>query len=610
MAPELHAPRWGFAIAQVILPMVAEGICSHHPQYCPAITNRMVLKICGCMQKKRSKAALSQDVLLDSSVQESSDAFLHSINMQLRGLALRCIQQSQRNASRTFATSFSLPRVGVSAMAVYVPKLRVRLQDWCQWTGNDWNKVQTVVGRSFRMPSPHENLYTMAANAVVKLIIQNDIDPREIGFLGLGTESSTDNAAGAVIVLGMVNMALDRLGMPRLPRSVEVPEFKHACLGGIYALKAAIRMVATDPRQRKAIVVCGDIAEYERGSTGEQTQGAGTCAMFISKDPSMFRVDMAHAGSSSAYRGPDFRKPFSRHFHESFAPNTARRCDFPVFSGPYSANAYLDATAHAVEDMCDQLETTAGKFYREEVRSIFFHRPFAMMPIQALSFMYVRGMARGHHHHEELKALCAEAKVDYTAVLAETEAKVDLFASLQKRGAIPDPFPNTKACARRLQKLKAFTDLLQEKMSLGSHYMAHMGNLYSAALPAWIAAAFDEAATKGVPIAGQSMVAVGYGSGDAAEALPIVPSDGWLKPASQIKFAASIANGINLTREQYESIHDGKYTGEPLAPPANEFCIVKVGERYEKEYQDLGVEYYDYALNDTCAVPKPRCYDV
>lgn len=59
-----------------------------------------------------------------------------------------------------------------------------------------------MVGRSFRMPSPHENLYTMAANAVVKLIIQNDIDPREIGFLGLGTESSTDNAAGAVIVLG------------------------------------------------------------------------------------------------------------------------------------------------------------------------------------------------------------------------------------------------------------------------------------------------------------------------------------------------------------------------------------------------------------------------
>lgn len=27
--------------------------------------------------------------------------------------------------------------------------------------------------------------------------------------------------------------------------------------------------------------------------------------------------------------------------------------------------------------------------------------------------------------------------------------------------------------------------------------------------------------------------------------------------------------------------------------PQNEFSIIRVGQRYEKEYQDLGVEYYD-----------------
>lgn len=528
----------------------------------------------------------------------------------MHALSLGSKPSSLATGLRFLSSSEGRPRVGVSAMSVYVPKLRVRLQDWCEWTGNDWDKVRTVVGKSFRMPSPHENLYTMAANAVIRLIIQNEIDPREIGFLGLGTESSTDNAAGAVIVLGMVNIALDKLGIPRVRRSCEVPEFKHACLGGIYALKAASRMVATDPRGRKAIVVCGDIAEYERGSSGEQTQGAGTCAMLVSKDPAMFYVDMARAGSSSAYRGPDFRKPFSRHFHDSFAPNTDRRADFPVFSGPYSANAYLDATSHAVEDMCDQLQTTAGKFYREEVRAIFFHRPFAMMPIQALAFMYVRGMARGTHHHDELKDLCALAKVDYKDVMAETEREVDLFKALQSHHKMPDPYPTTKSCSRVLQKSQAFRDLLAEKMSLGSHYMAHMGNLYSAALPAWIAAAFDEAATKQLKIEGQSMVAVGYGSGDASEAIPIIPAENWLAAASRIKFDAAMANGFNLKREQYETIHDGKYKGDILVPPANEFSIVKVGERYEKEYQDLGVEYYDYILNDTCSMPKPRCFDV
>ena len=154
-------------------------------------------------------------------------------------------------------------RPGISAMSAYVPRFRVKLEDWCQWTGNSWDKVEAVVGRSFRVPGKHENVYTMAANAVLRLIRQNDIDPRTVGFLGLGTESSTDNAAGAVIVRGMVDHALDELGMPRLSRACEVPEFKHACLGGVYALKSAVRYVAFDGHDRTAIVVCGDVAPHE-----------------------------------------------------------------------------------------------------------------------------------------------------------------------------------------------------------------------------------------------------------------------------------------------------------------------------------------------------------
>ena len=42
----------------------------------------------------------------------------------------------------------------------------------------------------------------------------------------------------------MVDRELERLGLPRLSRQMEVPEFKHACLGGVYALKSALRYVA------------------------------------------------------------------------------------------------------------------------------------------------------------------------------------------------------------------------------------------------------------------------------------------------------------------------------------------------------------------------------
>src|SRR4051812_2026277 len=181
---------------------------------------------------------------------------------------------------------------GVSAMSLYVPPFRVNLENWCDWTGNSWEKISAVVGRSFRVPGRHENVYTMAANAVLRLIRANDIDPRRIGFLGLGTESSTDNAAGAVIVRGMVDRALESFGLPRLSRTLEVPEFKHACLGGIYALKSALRYVAFDGSDRQAIVVSADVAEYERGSTGEQTQGAGAVAMLVERTPRLLAVDL------------------------------------------------------------------------------------------------------------------------------------------------------------------------------------------------------------------------------------------------------------------------------------------------------------------------------
>jgi hypothetical protein len=60
----------------------------------------------------------------------------------------------------------------------------------------------------------------MAASAVLRLIRQYQVDPRNVGFLALVTESSTDNAAGAVIVRGMVDRALDELrtsGSPARP---------------------------------------------------------------------------------------------------------------------------------------------------------------------------------------------------------------------------------------------------------------------------------------------------------------------------------------------------------------------------------------------------------
>src|SRR4051812_17582561 len=100
------------------------------------------------------------------------------------------------DSSDVAAPSRSVPPVcvGLSGLSVYVPRYRVDLERWCNWTGDSWDKVSSVVGRSFRMRAPNENAYTMAATAALRLIRAYDVDPRRVGYFALGTESSNDNS--------------------------------------------------------------------------------------------------------------------------------------------------------------------------------------------------------------------------------------------------------------------------------------------------------------------------------------------------------------------------------------------------------------------------------
>lgn len=481
---------------------------------------------------------------------------------------------------------------GVSGLAVYVPRLRVRLSDWCQWSGAPADKVEAVVGRSFRVCGPGESVYTMAANAALRLIDAYDIDPTEVGFLGFGTESSTDNAAGAVVIKGMLDDALVSRGRPVISRSCEVPEIKHACLGGVYALKAAARYLAADGRGRKAIVVSADIAEYERGSSGEQTQGAGAVAMLLESTPRLFELDLQRSGSASSYRGVDFRKPFARHFIDGYTTSTRRMHDFPVFNGKYSTMCYIDAVVHALDDMFERSGTDRRTFF-DEVAAVTCHRPYQHMPVQAMAAALVWGMGRDPAQHDALRSLCDEAGLDFGRVHGQLSQSPDLFDRLLRDGPDADPFPDALAAVRAFRKSTTFRTFVADKMSLGTELVRDVGNLYTAALPAWIAAAFEDALT-GEDLTDRSLLAVGYGSGDAAEAIPVRVVEGWRDAAAKIDFTGALADAYDLSREQYEALHDGRPVEVMGTAKPGTFVVEKVGRRNDPDFQDIGVEYYAY----------------
>jgi hydroxymethylglutaryl-CoA synthase len=486
----------------------------------------------------------------------------------------------------------AIDRVGISGFAVYVPPYRVDLRQWCDWTGTDWGKTEKVVGRSFRMRGPRQSMYTMAATAALRLIEQYEIDPTRVGFLGLGTESSTDNSAGAIIVRGMLDEALRAKGLPRLSRQCEVPEVKHACLGGVYAMKHALRYLALEAEPRCAIVISADIAEYERGSSGEPTQGAGAVAMLLERDPQLLEVDLRCIGSASAYRALDFRKPILRHLQRGVV--NGHHKDHPVFNGKYSTTCYLDETLHALSDMLRKLRREPADYY-QELAAVFMHRPYHRMPITSFGMSYLFGLAaNGAAGRAELAEYCREADLSLTDVIHEMGSSPDLLELTKNGNLNQDPYPLSMQLLRDFRSTSAFRSMVQDKLNLGSDLMMEMGNLYSAALPAWIAAGLEQARDDEMDMTARKVLAVGYGSGDAAEAVPMSVVPGWEAAADRIKFAEALAGFQNLSRSQYETLHD---TGDAAAlnfVPTGEFVVDAVGSSSHPSFHDEGIEYYRY----------------
>jgi hydroxymethylglutaryl-CoA synthase len=439
------------------------------------------------------------------------------------------------------------------------------------------------------MRGPAQSVYTIAASAVLRLIENYSIDPQRIGFLGLGTESSTDNSAGAIIVKGMLDDALRARGLPPISRNCEVPEVKHACLGGIYALKHGLRYLALEDDDKYAIVVSADIAEYARGSSGEPTQGAGAVAMLLERNPKLLSIDINRIGTASSYRIADFRKPVLRNLIRGTL--NCHFQDLPVFNGKYSTTCYIDETLHALNDMTSRMGTTAADYYRD-LAAAFMHRPYHRMPETSLAVSYLFALANdGAAGRATLEQHCGEAGIDCNALFEEMASQPDVVDLLRRGDHEADAYPLTIELSRRFRKSAEFQSFVAEKMSLGAEVMKDIGNVYCAALPAWIAAGMEEAAQTGRELAGRSILAVGYGSGDAAEAIPMRAVRGWEEAASRIRFRRALVDYQDLSRDQYESLHDtGDASG--LSGPTEGFVIETVGTSSTAGFSDEGIEYY------------------
>ena len=137
------------------------------------------------------------------------------------------------------------------------------------------------------------------------------------------------------------------------------------------------------------------------------------------------------------------------------------------------------------------------------------------------------------------------------------------------------------------------TEIL-DKLALGSDTMLDLGNLYTAALPAWMAAGFEQALDEDFYSPGEEILTLGYGSGDAAEVIPFFVADDWRDASAKIGFSDTMQLAIDLDFEQYKALHDGRSIRGLDYLPKNEFVIDHVCQIDDRHFTNLGIEYYRY----------------
>lgn len=240
--------------------------------------------------------------------------------------------------------------IGIDDMAFYAPKLYLDIRTLAEKRNIPGEKLSHGLGLiKMSVCDVHEDAATMAAEAVAELIERNNLNPRDIGRIYLGTESALDMAkpTGTYAVEMLAQRYAERHGADCF-RHCDVLDMTFACIGATDALQNTLDWVAAD-RSRIGIVVASDIAKYELHSPGEYTQGAGAVAMLVQWNPRLLVVRRLFGVAMESVH--DFYKPRRERFTET-----------PVFDGQFSNLCYQNRMIEALEDFSRR--AVAGKVFR------------------------------------------------------------------------------------------------------------------------------------------------------------------------------------------------------------------------------------------------------
>ncbi|KAF7635671.1 3-hydroxy-3-methylglutaryl coenzyme A synthase [Meloidogyne graminicola] len=210
---------------------------------------------------------------------------------------------SSSNSTLNECCNFNQPQnVGILGAEFYFPKSFVDQSELEKFDNVSQNKYTLGLGQ-IEMAFCHENedSCSMALSVTAQLLENYEIDPCSIGFLAVGTETLVDRSKSIKSVVMDLFLTSGNV-------DIEGVDEKNACFGGTQALLHSVDWIYSNYQfeGRLAIVVCVDVAVYEKGPA-RSTGGAGAIAFLIGPEaPLVFDRGLRSFYSSNVY---DFYKP-------------------------------------------------------------------------------------------------------------------------------------------------------------------------------------------------------------------------------------------------------------------------------------------------------------
>jgi hydroxymethylglutaryl-CoA synthase len=450
-------------------------------------------------------------------------------------------------------------KTGIDAISFDVAKIHLPINTLAKARNIEPEKLEKGLGLiKMTLPDTHQDTVVFGANALTKLISDNNINLNEIARIYVGTESAIDSSKP--ISSFLIALMEQKFGENTLS-GCDVVDFTFACIGGVDAMQNCIDFVTLNPT-KKAIVVTTDFAKYDLNSTGEYTQGAGALAMLITSNPKIIAFENNWATSTKGVF--DFFKPYRTVSKTAITGNSTNDPWFenleseveihkeqPVFDGQYSNQCYMDRTKDAYFSF-KKLKNTTETVY-DSWKSIVMHLPYAFQGRRMLSEIYALDASN-------------------TTISGNEDA-----SEYQNK-------------LKEISKSDAYKEFVNEKLMPAEIASSIIGNLYTGSIFMGLLSTLAHFYDTKKEISDRKFGFLAYGSGSKSKVFEGTIQQDWKLAFAKVNLFETLEESLEIDFETYNKLHK-KEQKTSIRTPKNEWIL----DRIENEIPNLiGARYYKW----------------